>query len=364
MKITSMEVFPIRIALTDPIPMSSGVISSTGNVLVKLAADDGNVGWGEGVEAPSLTGHRQADIVGHLRSLEALVLGADPRRVNELWARIHATLPEASTALGAIDIAIHDLVGKSYGVPAHALIGGMTRERVPALTLVGSGDTDADLAKLESLLEAGFGWFKIKLGIGPAEVERRTLEKAVELAGPESMLCADANGAWGEGYAESFLQSLAGLPLRFLEQPVAGADRLGLLRLAKVSPVPLCADESATTLGAIMDFAGTAIGGVSVKLIKHGGITGVMRAGGICSVAGLEINLAGKVIESSVSAAANLHCAAALHRIDYGCSPANRGLVLDVTEDPIRPESGEFAVPSSPGLGVQVDETMVARLSS
>ncbi|MGH8915743.1 MAG: enolase C-terminal domain-like protein, partial [Acidimicrobiia bacterium] len=83
----------------------------------------------------------------------------------------------------------------------------------------------------------------------------------------------------------------------------------------------------------------------------------------ICSAGGLGINLAGKVIESSISAAANLHCAAAFERVDFGCSPANQGVVQDVTESPIVVDYGTFTVPTDPGLGVEIDEALVRRLS-
>ena len=101
---------------------------------------------------------------------------------------------------------------------------------------------------------------------------------------------------------------------------------------------------------------------MSLKLIKHGGMTGVMRGAAICATAGLGVNLAGKVIESSVSAAANLHCAAAMDAVDFGCSPANQGVVQDVTETPITATNGHFDVPKGPGLGIEVDEGMVRRL--
>ncbi len=364
MRITSMDIFPITLELKNPIPMSSGVIRTCNNVVVRLTTDEGAVGWGEGVEAPSLTGHRQTDIVTHLKTLEELVVGQDPRQINRLWGAIIRAFPVASTALAAVDIALHDLVGKIYGVPANAIIGGVVRERVPALTLVGSGNTDADIDKLGALVDDGFSWFKLKLGMAPAADEWRTVERAVELVGPLGAVCADANGAWPEGDAVRFLRGLEGVPLRFLEQPVAAGEDAVLLRVADESPVPICADESAGSLGAVAGFAGTSVSGVSVKLIKHGGMTGVMRAGSICSTGGLEVNLAGKVIESSISAAANLHCAAALDAIEYGCSPANRGLVMDVTGEPLGVVKGEFAVPTGDGLGVEVDEELMGRLAT
>jgi len=363
MQITSMDVFPIRLTLKEPIPMANGVIESTGNVLVRLTSDDGVVGWGEGVEAPALTGHRQADIVADIETLRDVVIGSDPGRRTDLWARVREARPDASTALGAIDIAAHDLLGRALGVPAHLLLGGAVRDRIPALTLVGSGDGAADLEKLAARREMGYSWFKIKLGMAESDVEWRTLGAAVETAGSDGVVCGDANEAWSEDEAGRFLAGLDGMPVRFVEQPVPRDDRDALSRVAERSPISICADESAGSLAAVQGFVGSAIGGVSLKLIKHGGMTGVMRGAAICVEGRLGINLAGKVIESSISAAANLHCAAAMERVDFGCSPANQGIVLDVTDSPVAVDRGEFAVPAGPGLGVDVDEDMVRRLA-
>ncbi len=364
MRIENVHIHPITLSLRNPIPMANGVISSTGNVVVKLVTDDGLIGWGEGVEAPALTHQSQADIVADLQALTPIVVGSDPMQRNELWARLVAVDPTATTAIGAIDIAIHDLIGRALGVPVYQLIGGMVRRSIPALTLVGSGDASADAEKLAERHDAGFTWFKVKLGMASPEVELGTLAKAVELVGGEGVVCGDVNEGWDEAQAQSFLHQLDGGRVRFIEQPVPRSDRDALLRLAESSPVKLCADESAGSLEAVIGFLGTAVGGVSLKLIKHGGITGVMRGAGICAAGGLSVNLAGKVIESSISAAANLHCAAAMDRVDFGCSPANQGVVADVTEAPIRVDEGVFEVPEGPGLGVEVDEELLAMLAS
>ncbi len=105
-------------------------------------------------------------------------------------------------------------------------------------------------------------------------------------------------------------------------------------------------------------------GGVSLKLIKLGGISGVMRGAVVCDTLGLEINLAGKIAESSIAAAANLHCAAAISDLRFGCSTGNQSNAADVTESPILMSDGEFNIPTGPGLGVEVDETMVKALAS
>ena len=105
----------------------------------------------------------------------------------------------------------------------------------------------------------------------------------------------------------------------------------------------------------ILAFGHSGVAGVSLKLVKLGGITGVMRGAAICESVGLAINLSGKIAESSVAAVANVHCAAAMKAIDFGCSPANQGLSEDVTSNPLRIEEGTFPVPTAPGLGIEPD---------
>ena len=364
MRIESMDIHPITMRLITPIPMANGVVASTGNVLVALRSDEGVSGWGEGVEAPALTGQRQADIVSDLESLRYHVVGADPEDIDGLWAKLAANAPAASTARGAIDIALHDLIGRHRGLPIHALLGGARRSWIPALTLVGSGDGASDAEKLAERAEAGYSWFKVKLAMADREVEWETFVRALEAAGPDGMVCGDANEGWDEATADEFLAGLDGMGIRFVEQPVSRDDPDVLLRVAERSPVAICADESAGSLEAVAAFGGSSIGGVSLKLIKHGGITGVMRGALMCSDSGLEVNLAGKVIESTISAAANLHCAAAMPGVEYGCSPANQGVVADVSEEPVTVDRGAFAVPEGPGLGIEIDRDLVRNLAS
>jgi muconate cycloisomerase len=341
--------------------MSHVTITKSNNVLVKVTTDEGVVGWGEGVEALDLTGETQGRIKASIEALTPLLIGQDPLARAQHWQVLGRRVHGNTTAIGAIDIALHDIAGRVYGLPVHALLGGAARDRVPGLTLVGSGDPDADLEQFEAKYESGYRWFKLKLGIADPATEAKTLS-ALANAAPDVVLCGDVNAGWEPQEALRFLRAVEGLPVRFIEQPTRRlAD---LVWVAERSPVPICADESAQSLADIAGFGGTALAGVSLKLIKLGGITGVLRGGAICDAVGLHINLAGKVAESSVAAAANLHCAAVLSGLDYGCSPGNQANAADVTTSPIRMVGGEFAIPAGPGLGVEVDEDLVRELAA
>lgn len=359
MRVTAVEVFPISLPLSKPLQMSHVTIDTSHNVLVKITSDDGNIGWGEGVSALDVTGENQGRIAAAIDDFGSRIIGSDPRRRTAIWSRFRSRVHGNATAIGAIDIALHDLVGRALGVPVADLLGGMSRHSVPALTLLGSGDTPADMTTFAERYDAGFRWFKLKLGIGDRADEVETLRRMTNAAA-DVVICGDANGAWTESESARFLAKLVDLDVRFVEQPTLRTD--AMIRLAASSPVPLCVDESTRTLDDLMTFANTSVAGVSLKLIKHCGITGVMRAATLCDSLGLAKNLAGKIAESSIAAAANVHCAAAMPDTPFGCSPGNQTIAEDITRDSLLPIDGAFTVPAGPGLGIAVDEAKVESL--
>ena len=355
MRIVSVESVPITVGLAKPVVMSHITVERSHNVLAKVTTDSGIVGWGEGVEATDLTGDTQPAIAAAIDFIGPRLIGEDPLRRTALWWAMNKMMHANETAIGAIDMALYDIAGKHFGVPVVELLGGRARATVPALTLVGSGDPDADVEATRAKHDAGFRWFKVKLGIGSIEAELETMRRIREALPADCVLCGDANQGWTEPEAVRFLRALDGLDVRFIEQPIPQGDHAALVRVAEASPIGVCADQSVHSLNDIIAFGRTSVAGVSLKLIKLGGITGVMRGAALCESLGLEVNLAGKIAESSVAAAANVHCGAAMRALAFGCSPANQGVNSDVTSSPLVAQRGEYPVPSGPGLGVEVE---------
>jgi len=221
--------------------------------------------------------------------------------------------------------------------------------------MVGSGVPEDDIDAARTKYDAGFRWFKVKLGIGDIADELQTVTGIRQELPDDAVVCGDANQGWTEPQAIRFLQALEGHNIHFIEQPIAQGDHAAMLRVAQASPIPICADQSVHSFNDIASFWRTAVSGVSLKLVKLGGITGVMRGANLCEALGLSINLAGKIAESSVAAAANVHCAAAMRAIDFGTSPGNQGISGDVTTNPLAIENGHYRVPAGPGLGINVD---------
>lgn len=356
MKIVAVDTFPISVPLVKPVVMSHITVARSDNVLVRIIADDGTVGWGEGVEATDITGETQGRIRDGLDYLAGRLIGEDPLARTRLWFAMQKMIVGNETAIGAIDMALHDLAGRHYGVPVSELLGGASTDRVPALTMVGSDDPDADVAAAAAKYEAGYRWFKIKLAMTDPDTDYEKVAKIRTALPADAVVCGDANQGWSEPQAVAFLRRLEGLDVRFIEQPIPKGDHAAMIRVAHQSPIPICADQSVDTFDDIVTYGRSGVAGISLKLVKQAGITGVMRAAALCDTLGLEVNLAGKIAESSVAAAANVHCAAAMRAFNYGTSPANQGLADDVVVEPLRVEDGHFPVPTGPGLGVDVDE--------
>ena len=357
MKIVEVESHRISIPLKKPVMMSHITVSQSDNVLVKVTADDGTFGWGEGVEATDITGATQDRIKAGIDYLGQHIIGANPLARTDLWFKMQEMIVGDTTSIGAIDIALYDLAGRYLGVPVTDLLGGPSRRFVPALTLVGSGDPDADVETVMEKYADGFRWFKIKLAMSDVDTDLEKVTKIRTALPDDAVVCGDANQGWSDPEAAALLKRLEGYNIRFIEQPIKKGDHSAMIRIAQQSPIPICVDQSVDDLDDIHAFGRTGVAGVSLKLIKQAGITGVMRAAALCDSLGLEVNLAGKIAESSVAAVANVHCAAAMRAIEFGASPANQGIADDVVKDPLRVENGLFEVPTAAGLGVEVDES-------
>jgi len=360
MKITSVETFPISLRLAQPIHMSHHTFDRSDNLVVRVSTDTGIVGWGEGVPSMDVTGENQASIGASVEDLGSRLVGDDPLQRTALWLKLRNSVYGNSTAIGAIDIALHDIAGKALGVSVSDLLGGAARESIPALTLMGSGDRAADLDTVAERKALGLRWFKLKVGMGDPDLEAETMALMAE--DRDLVVCGDANGGFDEQRSARFLAALGGSHVRFMEQPTLSTA--ALIRLAEHSPVAVCADESARSLDDLVTLGATPVAGVSLKLIKHGGITGVMRGAAVCDQVGLQINLAGKVAESAISTAANLHCAAAMSGTPFGCSPSNQNVAADVCADAPTVIDGAYRVPTGPGLGIDVDEDRLRSLAT
>ena len=364
LRIKRVEALRLSLPLRKPVLMAGVRIEFAENLLVRIEGENGLVGWGEAASAPTMTGDLQAGMVAAVNEhLAPLLVGQDALQHAMLARRCSAALLHNGGAKAAVDMAVLDLVGRHVGLPVCDLLGGAVRGSVTPMWLLGNKTVEEDIAEAHDKREAGFGFFKIKVGIKPvAEEIAATLELRRAL-GADVTLCADANMGYDRKSALRYAAGTADAGLLFFEQPLRHDDLDGMAALARSSPVPLCADEAIGGLRDIYDYqrAGAAAG-MNLKTIKLGGLSAAVHAGQVCESLGLAINLACKVAESGIGAAALVQLGAVLGNLDWGLSVTNHYLAADIVRDGVRPHGGTIRVGRKPGLGVDVDESEIARV--
>jgi muconate cycloisomerase len=242
------------------------------------------------------------------------------------------------------------------------LLGGAVRDSVLTMCLLGNARIEQDVAEAKALVRAGYKFYKLKVGVKRVEEEIEAAHAIRKVIGAEAILCADANMGMTMDAARKYVIGAADAGLAFLEQPFRDTDLAGTLALARSSPMPLCADESAHSVENIVEWqrAG-AIAGVNLKTIKLGGVAATMRAAIVADTLGLAIDLAGKIAESSVATAGLIHLGYTIPNLDWGLNPTSHYLTEDIVRSSLRPRAGSSDRPTGPGLGVDVDERAVRR---
>ncbi|MEY2620288.1 MAG: hypothetical protein RIT26_108 [Pseudomonadota bacterium] len=361
LKIKRADGFGLRLPMKKPVLMAGVRLEQSENWLIRLEAENGVVGWGEASSAPNHGGSSVEDMRQAWQDLLPGLQGANAMALGGLTAHFKPRVKTGKSVLGALDMALHDLVGRHLGVPAHVLLGGMRRDTVSPLWLLGTGSRDTDLAEARQRFAEGYRFFKLKVGVRPLAQE---IEMALALRqelGADLRLCADANMGMSADQAIEYARGVQSAKLDFLEQPLAREDLAGLKRLIDTGLIHVGLDESITSVQDLLSHAALGAAGGSLKTLKLGGMSGVAAAGQVCHAHGQHINLAGKIAETSIATAAVIHLAAVLPNVDWGVSPSNAYLVGDITDQPVSPSSGVYRVSDRPGLGVDVDESAVRR---
>lgn len=363
MKITRIDTIPLRLPLRKPMAMGGRSYEAVETVLVRVETTGRHVGWGEASAAPFLTGETSGSIMAMVPMLADGILGRDARDLGVLSDLLHRSVVGNATAKAAIDMALHDVVAREMGWPLHRLLGGSADEAYECLVLIGNSDPDKDVADAEARAKAGYRFFKLKVANGDLDAEAATMIAMRKRLGSKALISADANTNWSVAEAMRFVRLVEPAYPDFVEQPVASDDLEGMRRVMQASGVPIGADESLHDVSDVRRLIEMgAANGASFKVMKLGGIGRCLSAIRLAGMIGGEVNLSAKLGETSVANAVTLAVAAASGRPSWGLSLTNHFLADDVVREPIVIRDGKVRLPGTPGIGVEIDESKVARL--
>ena len=259
----------LHLRLRDPFRIaraSHGSGLSTTSVVIELTDDrfGGLVGLGEGYP-DAYYGETPETVLAVLPTLLEAVGVPDPtpdglRVAGSLLAE---RIAHNGGAKCALDIALHDLVGKVTGRAVHDLLG--LSADIPPTDFTLGIDEPAVVAE-RARRAADFPALKIKVG-GPGDLATLEAVRAV-FDGP---IRVDANTGWTPDGARRMLPDLVDLGVELIEQPFPARRLDWLADLQAVSPLPIVADESNVTIDDLDRLVGV-VGGVNVKLAKCGGV--------------------------------------------------------------------------------------------
>jgi len=283
--------------------------------VVKVLTDDGVVGWGESSPSQRVTGENPKTVVEVLDKIAPKFIGMSPLRIEQDIELMDSIVDGNPSAKAAIDMALHDILGKTARKPLFMLMGGYRTEVLTDITL--GIKSPKEMAKdAVKAVNKGFKALKVKVGVNPTEyVERiKLIRKTV---GDNVDVRLDANQGWTPEQAIEVLDKLEKFNIQFAEQPVPAEDLKGLVKVRKNSSIPIMADESVhSPEDALRLIMAEAVDLMNIKLMKSGGLLKGRKIANIAGAAGIPCMI-GCMGESGIGIAAGAHLGAEVKNIQY-----------------------------------------------
>jgi galactonate dehydratase len=360
LKITRIEAYPVWVGFRN-------------QLLVKVETDEGIYGWGESGESS-----RELAVDGAVRHYREFLIGQDPMRRGRIWQETYRSAYNEggrvlAGAIAAIDIALHDIVGKKLNVPVYDLLGGSQRDYVPlfATTIPGTG---AEMFRRARELAAQgwrvirFAWAEPDTGQPNVYDSREGLARTAEwLArtreelGHEVILGIDWHSRLSVAEAVSFCQRLPRGTLDFLEEPIRAESPEAYESLRRLIDVPLAIGEEFTSKWAFLPYVERGLMNYArIDVCTVGGLTEAMKVAGWCEAHYIDVMPHNPL--GAICTAASAHLGMAIPNFCwlevFETFPEHVGWFYDPECFPVQPQihGDRLFLPDRPGLGIEVNE--------
>jgi L-alanine-DL-glutamate epimerase-like enolase superfamily enzyme len=275
--------------------------------------------------------------------------GSDPLRIAFLLSRMEQNLKTQPSVMAMVDMALHDILGKTAGLPVYKIFGGF-RERIKTSITIGILPLDESISKAKQFIDQGFKSIKIKGGIDVDEDIEKVL-KIREVVGKNIELRFDANQGYTVEQSLTFVEKTRPVQLELIEQPTPRGEPDLLGRVTSGVPIPVMADESLMNLRDAFRLARRdLVDMVNVKLMKVGGISEALQVNAVARSAGLEV-MVGCMDEAALGIAAGLHFALSRPNVVYADLDGHLDLIDDPSSGAVHIRNGYLFPTDKPGLG-------------
>lgn len=296
-------------------------------------------------------------------ALAPAAIGEDPMRIAHVARLLDAALDGSQEAKAGIEMALWDIKGKALGAPVYELLGGKVRDRIPLSYSIPFGEPAEMAALAARRVAAGHRTIKVKVGSDSATRDIEAVRQVRAAVGPTVKVRVDGNMGWPDAKrAIGVIRAMEAFDLELVEQPLPAHDLAGMAEVRRAIGVPLMADESVRDpLSAMQMIKAGAADIANVYVTEAGGLLAAWRIFAMCEAAGIPCMI-GSMPEFGIGTAAQIHLGVAMTNL--GPDSDTCGVLYhaeDLLVRQLRIEDGFAYPPDGPGLGVDVDMSVLER---
>ena len=357
MKIVDLKATILSVPFSKSSPWPYGRFDGVTVVVIEMETDAGHVGLGESL---CVQGSAEA-VKSYIESTKPLLLGQDPFDTERIGKRIEGLggwnfgRHFAGYALGGIDMALWDIIGKACHQPLYKLLGGKIRDKAEGFKYIHHDQPDVMAAEAQQAVRNGYKTIYCKYtGV---EHLRQAIEAIRSQIGEGPKLWVDFNGTLSPGFAVQFLKQMERCRIDIVEQPVLPANLDGMAYVRNSVSAQVLAHESSWSLyDALNVIKRGAADIISVEPRMTWGVMATKKAAAVAEAAGMPV-IMHSFAELGVAEAAFLHVIASTPNFIL----ANQCMYDWYDDDYIQggklPFEGPcLRVPEGPGLGVALDQ--------
>ncbi|WZE72293.1 mandelate racemase/muconate lactonizing enzyme family protein [Macrococcus sp. CCM 2573] len=353
MKITKITGYQIELPLKEPFVINYASYPHMPAFILAIETDEGITGYGEAVPDEHVNGeHVNAafEIMQHV--IAPALINRNPLNINAILDSLDSLIIHNPSIKAAVDIALHDILGKKAGLPLYELLGGKTKDRLSYAKVLSVKPFEQLKNDIDVLLEQGYNVIKVKLG-GDVVSDCRKLQQILDYVDESIEVRVDCNQAWSSPKRIAQMVNQLDYPnLMWIEQPLSYKEIEGLNYLYNHMKVPLMVDESILNVKQLVQLnINTDL--INVKLMKCGGIKAAIHIINYAEAHDIPCQI-GSMVESSIGSAAGYHVAMSHHNVQS--TELTGPLLFSEEIGNLKYEIPYVYLNDAPGLGIEIDQ--------